>query len=202
MPFQFNFQSFGITNTRSLHNDTDYVAIGMSINGVPLTPQTKRVGNVNNGQHNVGLSLSLGTINSTDECVFSYIIVNHGGDKTQNVLDSCAAAMTQTPLKQFNPPDAAVIPFEGSMLPKCLTVALRAKDDVNTLWNQVEQVFADLSKDRCDGVVVIDRFSFFGSSIAQVELSSPHTITYLGVDSRDGCGSDSVYGVLWTAGAA
>jgi hypothetical protein len=59
--FVFTLNSFAIDNTRAVHDDTDYASLGLSVNGVPITPQVKRVGNVNNGTHQVNLTIPLAT---------------------------------------------------------------------------------------------------------------------------------------------
>jgi hypothetical protein len=206
MPYRITFQSFGISNTRAPHDDTDYLAVNMSINQVPLTPQTKRVGNVDNGEYDVGFYFDLeDTVQPNDQIVFNYIIVNHGGDSSANVLKSCAEATTETVLKNINGQEDALVyidGYPGIYFPYCMTINKRSKGEMNGLWDQVKQVFSHLSSDRCDGVVVIDRLSFPGKYLANMELVSPRTIKYEGVDSRDGCGSDSVYEITWTIGPA
>src|SRR5579875_1358896 len=92
----FRFQSFALSNTRSPHLDTNFAAVAVSQNGVFKSVQVKRVGNVNNGTHVVNLAANLPAQYAiTDELVFSYMVINHGGGGTQDVINHCTAAMTQ-----------------------------------------------------------------------------------------------------------
>jgi hypothetical protein len=201
VPINFTLNSFGITNTRSVHEDTDYVCIGMSINGRILPPVAKRIGNVNNGQHQVGLTISLpNQFSSADKFVFGYLIINHGGGKTEDVLIHCQNAMTQTTLLTFSPAGAALTQVQGRNIPASFATPLRAKDTMNGFWNLIKPQFQHLSSDRCDGPVVIDQFSFLGSSMADVELvTDVNNWIYQGIDSAVGCGSNSDYGASWNA---
>jgi hypothetical protein len=191
--FVFTLNSFAISNTRAAHNDTDYVALGLSVNGVPSAPQVKKVGNVDNGTHQVNLTIPLATINEGDKYALSYLVLNHGGGKTGDILTRCANAMTQTQLKDFSPLD--VMPATG---------ILRTAAEMNTLWNLVKALFKNSSSDWCDGPVAIDRFSFLGRSVTSIQLASqqtPLSIIYEGIDSHDGCGSNSDYSVQWSVQA-
>jgi hypothetical protein len=201
MPINFTLNYFGITNTRAVHEDTDYVIVGMSVNGKIIPPVAKRIGNVNNGQHQVNLTLSgPSTFTDADTFVFSYLIVNHGGGATADVLSHCQNAMIQTPLLQFSAADAQVVQVPGRSIPKCFDTTLRAADDMNILWNQIKAQFTHLSTDRCDGPVAIDRFSWLGSSMSSVQLLlDVNSWIYEGIDSAVGCGSNSSYGVNWTS---
>jgi hypothetical protein len=201
MPINFTVKSFALSNTRSLHEDTNYVAVAINQNGNEVQPQAKRIGNVNNGTHAVNLTVSIPSrYENSDTFAFSYLVINHGGGKAQDVLNDCVSAMTQSALKTFFAPDAVLVPVGTSMLPKCLSSALRAKDDMKSWWNQIKPQFQHLSSDRCDGPVAIDRFSFTGAELDQLILTSqanPFSIIYLGIDSAVGCGSDSNYSVQW-----
>ena len=50
----FSLDSFRITDTRSRHNDTDYATVSITVGSNPAVTKTVRVGDVNNGTHNVG----------------------------------------------------------------------------------------------------------------------------------------------------
>jgi hypothetical protein len=198
----FSLNWFAIGNTRALHDDTDYVCLGLTVNGVVSLPVAKRVGNVNNGAHQLHLELPLSNpFNSTDEIVFSYLVINHGGGDAGDVLSRCQSAMTHPALTTFNPSLAALVQVQEVSLPNCIANTLRTADSINFLWNQIKPQFSGISTDRCDGPVVVDSFSFMGSSIPQVELisqTSTFIFNYLGTDSSDLCGSNSHYSVQWS----
>src|SRR3954469_23999550 len=55
--YTFTLNSFQITDTRALHNDTDLVSISVAVgNKAPITLPAKSMGDVNNGGHQVNLS--------------------------------------------------------------------------------------------------------------------------------------------------
>ena len=198
MPINFTVKSFALSNTRSVHEDTNYVALAISHNGTVLPPQTKKVGNVNNGTHAVNMTVSVpSTFNDNDTFAFSYLVINHGGGKTQDVLNHCASAMTNTSLTAFDAAGAQIVPVGNYQLPSCLSSELR---DIGVLWSLIKTQFQHLSTDTCDGPVAIDRFSFTGAALAQMILASqgnPFSFIYLGIKSNIGCGSNSDYSVQW-----
>jgi hypothetical protein len=74
----FTMTSFALNNTRAVHEDTDYIALVVSQNGVVVPPQTQRVGNVNNGTHKVGpngvgLTVSIPNTYKTSDHLYSVI---------------------------------------------------------------------------------------------------------------------------------
>ncbi|WP_348267617.1 hypothetical protein P8936_17965 [Edaphobacter paludis] len=201
MPINFTVVSFAIDNTRSVHEDTDYVGVAITQNKKEVAPQTKRIGNVNNGTHAVNMTVSVPSEYTTaDTFVFSYLVINHGGGKTQDVLDHCASAMTQPALTTFNAAQAVIVSVNGVQLPTSLSTDLRAADNINALWNPIKVAFKQLSSDHCDGPVALDSFSFTGAALNEMILTSqanPFSIIYLGIDSAVGCGSNSHYSVQW-----
>jgi hypothetical protein len=201
MPINFTVPSFALNNTRSLHEDTDYVGIAITQMGREVAPATKRIGNVNNGTHSVNMTVSVpSTYNTSDTFVFSYLVINHGGGKTQDVLNHCTTAMEQPALTTFNAAQAQLVPVNGAQLPKCLSTTLRAADDINALWNPIKAAFNHLSSDHCDGPVALDSFSFTGAALNDMILVSqanPFSIIYEGTNSAVGCGSNSHYSVQW-----
>lgn len=194
-------QSFALEETRSLHEDTNYLAGMLKKNNAVLGSQVTRINNVNNGTqtsktYNIGWQFNIGETDlTTDQYVFSYLLINHGGGKAQNVEGDCTNAILQTALSQFSAADAAIDP--GSNLPKCVTSELRAADDLNSWWNQLKALFKNVSSDRCDGPVAIDRFSFTGDALSAMIRHELFTTIYLGTNSAVGCGSNSKYSVQW-----
>jgi len=69
--YVFRIDDFAITETRSLHEDTDYVTEGLT--GQPN--QVKSMGDLNNGTFPVGLSLTA-AVDANGKVTLSYIIVN------------------------------------------------------------------------------------------------------------------------------
>src|ERR1035437_720774 len=78
----FTMESFGISNTRSRHNDTDFVYLSAMVGANPIVSVSKSMGDVNNGTHSVGLSLEIDIPDDDTPVVFNYLIMNnsHGGN--------------------------------------------------------------------------------------------------------------------------
>ena len=81
----FTMDSFGISNTRSLHNDTDFVYLSATVGANPPVFAKKSMGDVNNGTHSVGLSIEVDIPDDDTIVVFNYLIMNsgHGGATTR-----------------------------------------------------------------------------------------------------------------------
>jgi hypothetical protein len=199
MPFKFSLNSFALTNTRAVHEDTDYVVLGLTVNGTnPFPPLAQRAGNVNNETYNIkDMDFLLNSIGENDQIVLSYLVINHGGDKSAAVLTACQNAITKTALKTFNAAYANPVEIQGRNLPSGLTNTLRTAAEINPLWDLVKSQFSGLSTDHCDGPVAIEQVSFYGKSVSGIELISPVSIIYDGIDSATGCGSNSHYSVQW-----
>jgi hypothetical protein len=80
--FTFTLDSFRITDTRSRHEDTDFVSCTLQVksanaSGTPKT-QTKSMGNLNNGTFKVGLSFPNVSVGPNQTAVFNYLIINSG----------------------------------------------------------------------------------------------------------------------------
>ena len=80
--YNFTLESFRITDTLSVHNDTDFVSISVKIGDhPPITLANQINGQLNNGVHNVGLSIPNLEVGPDTVVAFSYSIVNSGHDK-------------------------------------------------------------------------------------------------------------------------
>jgi len=97
--FSFTLDSFQITDTRSLHEDTDYVTFTLLVkakdgSGTPRTLM-KSMGDVNNGVHTVNLSFTNVQVNPTDTVVLNYLIVNSGHKNPSQVTSTLEGAATK-----------------------------------------------------------------------------------------------------------
>jgi hypothetical protein len=202
----FTLKSFALSNTRSLHEDTNYLALALTQNEKQLPPQVRKIGNVNNGTKQVNMTISIsGTYKTADTFTFSYILINHGGGSTEEVSTHCLNAISSAPMKNFSTKGATPVSVSGTQLPMCLSTALRAKDDMNASWNLIKSFFQHMDTNHCDGPVAIDSFSFTGAELDNLILVSqatPFSIIYLGTDSAIGCGSNSDYSVQWQVGVS
>src|SRR5215831_12054073 len=97
--FTFTIENFRITDTRSRHNDTDFVSFTLLVKssagtGTPKT-LTKSMGDVNNGTHTVNLTFSNIAVQPTDTIVLNYLIVNAGHKNPSQVVSGLESAGTK-----------------------------------------------------------------------------------------------------------
>src|ERR1700761_8217658 len=90
----FSMDSFGITSTRALHNDTDIVYLSASVGANPMVLVSKSMGDVNNGTHSVGLDLQVDIPDDDTPVVFNYLILNNGHSGNNAVLQAAHSAMS------------------------------------------------------------------------------------------------------------
>jgi phospholipase C len=194
----FTMDSLGITNTRSLHNDTDFVYLSATVGGNPTVFVSKSLGDLNNGTHSVGLSLEVDIPNDDTIVVFNYLVLNngHGGNDAkekaaQSALSGIAkeivnhAAVAATSIAV----GSIVVPFFVSAL-----AAVAGILEVGLL------IFAD-----CDGVVAAGTLPFTCSDLIKKTTSGqkiPETAAHHGNDSPVGCGSNSQYSTTCTIATA
>jgi hypothetical protein len=188
--YVFTLESFHIENTRALHNDTDVVSIAAGFGpggdqfparGATVSNFVKRVGDVNNGNHSVGLSAATGG-GPNSMISFAYQIMNSGYD----------ASNEATGLKVTNSISSAT--------DKLLTGIF----GYGAVWDAIDKatdwlnalIFVD-----CDGKVAGDAIVKKGQEWdALIDPTGVHRETrfYPGTDSAVGCGSNSKYHVTWS----
>ena len=80
--FTVTLDSIRITDTRALHQDTDFVTFTLQLKSATAagTAQTlrKSLGDVNNGTTNVGLSFPNVRMDPSQTLIFNYLILNCG----------------------------------------------------------------------------------------------------------------------------
>jgi hypothetical protein len=192
--FTFTLDSFQITDTRSRHNDTDYVTFTLLVqpNGGPAaTPQTlnKSMGDVNNGTHAVGLSFPNVKIGPDDTVVLNYLIVNSGHSSESSIystLDSTGAKLATAG------GSAAAGALIGSAIPGFGTL-------IGALAGWLAGELTGVLDANCDGPVAAEQNSFTYNDLLQKTANGNYseTTTHPGTDSNYGCGSNSMYYVSW-----
>lgn len=193
--YTFTVDSFKITETRSVHNDTDYVSIAVVVGlNPPITAPTMSMGDVNNGTHAVNLSVPNVPVGPGDAVAFTYTIVNSGysSDLIEEALQKATAAAASKGGAAAAAAGGAVAggPL-GSLIAVVGTVAF------GWLAGKLEGViFAD-----CDGVVAGADHAYTGTQLAaQTADGSIIMVTdnNKGTNSPDGCGANSQYYVTWS----
>jgi hypothetical protein len=185
--YTFTLSSFRITDTRSPHEDTDYVSMAVAVGNNPvITAPTKYMGNVNNGVHQVNLSIANVEVSQGQNVAFSYAIVNsgHNSDEVEQTLTPIVASAASKALAALGGLvgggiGSAIGDFAGSWLGK----------ELGSI------IFAN-----CDGSVAAGDHTLSGATLAQQAIGATITQTddNKGSDSPDGCGSNSRYYVSWS----
>jgi hypothetical protein len=179
--YTFRLDQFRIDDTRALHNDTDVVAISLNVGDRAFT-LTKQMGDVNNGNHDVGLEFTSIRIDDPNtKITLNFAITNSGHDATK------VEEALKTGLDKLGMAGGTALGLPGPAVAAIMTavdVALAA-------------LFAD-----CDGAVAADNqsdlISAFDKLIPANGRVFTHTKSYPGTDSATGCGSNSRYNVTLT----
>lgn len=193
--FSLTLDSFRITNTRSRHEDTDYATITMVVKqgGKPVgTPQTlkKKIGDVNNGTHKVGLEFPRIAVASDQELTFNYLILNSGHkeeSQVYSIMEGAGGKLATAGLTAAGAAIGTAIPIPG------LGTLLGA----GAGW-LVGEVSGLLNAD-CDGPVAAEQDTFSYQDLLNRTAHGPfkHETQHPGTDSAHGCGSNSMYYVTW-----
>jgi hypothetical protein len=183
--FTFAIDSIQIADTRSAHEDTDYVSLTLKVGGAAATTQVQRIGNVNNGVHAVNLSFRNVAVNPTDAVVLNYLVVNAGSASTASVT-SALMAIGNT----FANGPANQSPQLGSALP----------GDGPWISTNLASIFHAGS---CDGLVAAEQDHFSYNDLVAA-LSKPFSqSTYHMGPRTSGCNSrPSGYIVKWEMGVS
>ena len=189
----FSLDSFKITDTRSRHEDTDYVSFTLLVrdaNGKG-TPQTlkKKMGNLNNGTFNVGLSFPNVVVPVNGSVAFNYLIVNSGHQSESDVykaLETAGGALADKGLVAGGTAiGSAILPGLGSIL--------------GALGGFLAGVIKNILTANCDGAVAAEQVTLKYADLMAKTASGPysHETPNPGTDSATGCGSNSMYYVKW-----
>jgi phospholipase C len=193
----FSMDSFGITNTRALHNDTDVVYLSATVGANPMVFVSKSMGDVNNGTHSVGLSLQVDIPDDDTPVVFNYLILNNGHGGNNAVLQAAHSAMStvaEAVIKNAAVTAAAVT--IGTIVVPLVVSALAAVAAILGALDLASVLFAD-----CDGVVAAGTLAFTGSDLIKRTASGQKILentNHNGTDSHAGCGGNSQYSTACT----
>ena len=198
--FTFTLDSFKITDTRSRHNDTDYVTFTLLVkpHTGAATPKTlkKSMGDVNNGDHKVNLSFGGIAVNPTDTVTLNYLIVNSGSKDPNKLLSGLEDAGAKLANSGASALGGTIGGVAGSVIPGLGTL-LGAGIGAAGGWLVGE--LKGILDANCDGTVAAEQNTFtYNDMIAKTAHGTfSHTTKHPGTDSPTGCGSNSVYYVTW-----
>ena len=95
--------NYTIKETRSVHEDTNYITAALSVNGRPIgDPLTKFMGNQNNGTFPVGFSWPNVDVSDGESVTLFYQILN-SGHKNHAELEQALTAIAQQQLPSTEP---------------------------------------------------------------------------------------------------
>jgi hypothetical protein len=194
--YTFTLDTFHIDDTRARHNDTDTVSFGVKVGNNISQPQIKHMGDVNNGDHHVGLTF--GPIEIDDPAtpvIITYTIVNAGNKNVDDQLGSASQVLMRKADAGGDLSDETTMeggPPDGS-------------NDGGSWWAKIlksaaEDLMSLLTVD-CDGPVASNRIAVTASQIDQSlggNEKASFTKFFAGTDSNVGCGSNSRYTVTYS----
>jgi len=191
--FSFSLDSFRITDTRSRHEDTDYASITLQLKSAnsATEPQTltKKIGDVNNGTHAVGLSFPNIHVDPSQTVVFNYLIVNTGHKDEGAVYQGLEKAGSALANKGLTAGGTAL----GTLILPGLGTILGAIGGF-----LADEIGSWLSAD-CDGPVAAEQITLTYADLVAKTASGTYSneTKNPGTDSAWGCGSNSMYYVDW-----
>jgi hypothetical protein len=170
---------FHINNTRAIHEDTDYVMLTTQVNDQPQETAIYFAGDVNNGDHFVGLRVGPFNVGAQDTLTIKYVILNKGHDgDLDTVLKALKIAADAT---------ASIKGGWGGAIATAIGSAL------------------DLVYPNRDGIVAVDTITISGTELARRDnlagesgyfTEAPRQ--YLGQIIDQNHPSDSDYTVSWS----
>lgn len=204
--YTFSVPSLQIDNTRSLHEDTDYVSVTLTIGTNPPQTKTKALGNVNNGTHVIGLDFDGISVPAGQNAVLSYAVVNNGHASEADVESALVKAGDSLGEKAAQAAASAIGGAIGAELGASIGTAavpiLGTALGVLAGWLIGELggiVFADCDGPVAAGVHILSAADLAGGTAGGAVLSD--TDHSPGTDSAWGCGSNSDYYVTWSVNA-
>jgi PASTA domain len=197
--FSFVLDSFQITSTRSLLEDTDYVSFTLVVNpqggqGTPLQTQVKSMGSINNGSYSVSLSFDNVPVNPTDTVVFNYLIYNSSIPETnarvmvEETMEAVGVDLSKITTVSIPPSGSVTLHNEQSSL---LPLQGWLLGEFNTL------ILA--GGGLCDGTVAAEQDTYTGEDLLAKTASGQFSqkTVHNGSSSPVGCGGNSTYIVNW-----
>jgi hypothetical protein len=185
--FSINIDSFQITDTRSVHTDTNYASLSFSVGEDVKHQDTAwnmpQYGNYNNGTYPGNLVCAPLTIYPDSPLTFNYLMLN-AGFTTQSKADS---VLGNVGLKMLN----------GAPLPAGASCLQQVATEYASVFNTV------LRLPGCDGLVAAEQVTFQYEDLASRLSGTPatftHVTTHTGPKIAHSCNpSPSNYIVHWS----
>lgn len=204
-PFQtanytFSLLSMRITNTRSVHEDSDKASASIAVgNGTPVTV-TSNLGDLNNGTFPLHMAVGPVTVNDPNVGIaVNYLIVNSGHSSQATIDGLLTKAGNELASAGAKAATSAIGSAVGASIGSAAMPVIGTILGAIAGW-LVSEIVGILTAD-CDGPVAAEQPVFKGIDLwnrTQVPGASfQHTTYHPGIDSNWGCGSNSEYYVTW-----
>lgn len=203
MVCNFSLDNFIISNPRSLHTDTDYVTVSVTVGNNAAITKTQAMGDLGDGTHAVGLAVSANIPTDVPTpVVFSYVIMNNGNSDhaavqkgVEAALASLGKAGAQAVAKQIAQPIGQAI---GATIGASIGTAVVPiiGTGIGALAGWLTGEIGSVLFANCDGVVATGIRAFVSTDLL-AETNNGATIRegvkHPGTNSPDGCGANSSY---------
>jgi hypothetical protein len=178
--FSFFIVNANILNTRSKHEDTDYLALTVKV-GNNTQFAFKALGNHNSGSFAINLAILGVDLEPGASLVFNYMIVNAG---------STNASAAQTALK------AAGAAWANGAGPASTNLVGALQDGQTFFTTELKNI---LNTKSCDGMVAAEQNHFTYQQLTGMMTNNilAHQTHHAGVLSPGGCGPNSQYNIGW-----
>jgi hypothetical protein len=176
--YTMRLDSFFIGTTRAVHLDTDHVTFGLKVGDRTFDPQIRHMGDVNDGEHLVGLEFDDVVVDSPGTpVVLNYQILNSGHQNQAEIEQQLTGGALALLAKTFSLGTPWTVML-GVALPFFLGL-----------------IFAD-----CDGPVAVDQVEINGDTLWQwtAGIGTHSETRFYTVESQDGCGDSPRYWVTWS----
>src|SRR4051794_3295309 len=189
--YRLSLDSFEILDTRSVHNDTDSIAVTLTVGARPPQTLTMKTGDVNNGTHNVGLAFAPVNVDLSDFVIFNYLILNSGhadqkaiDDQLTGVAKTLSAKGVQAATEAIGKGLASLV---GAVIGNAVLPVIGTGLGILAGWvvgGITGWIFAD-----CDGPVAAEQAALTGVQLRTQTLGGgvvTHQTSHPGVKSNDG----------------
>jgi hypothetical protein len=187
-----------ILNTRAHHEDTDRVSASVAVGSAPAQTVTKDLGDVNNGDYEIDLTIGPVAVGSNEDGVaFNYLILNAGNaswDDVDQKMHQAGDKLAEAGAKAATDAIGAAV---GASIGTAVLPVIGSIIGAIAGWIAGE-VVGILTAD-CDGPVAAEQAAFKGQELWDRTKDGSHEFSTMhdGTDSPAGCGSNSVYWVDW-----
>ncbi|GAA5086070.1 hypothetical protein [Nocardia iowensis] len=207
--YTFTLEQFHIDNTRSRDDDTDTVQFGLAAGKRSFGSQSHHAGDVDNGDHHVGLTFSSVVLaDAATPAIISYQIYNGDTGSIEGGLAAISDRLSEKVLDFFieaAQPGHEVVEVNYLGVGQTTPENFNSADFTDASWLDFARLIriATFLFPNCDGFVAVgtvgmNKLGWDRAIDNAGGTTFRKTIRYPGSDSNPGCGSNSDYTVTWS----